>query len=141
MRWSTCARRKSTTTSGIGCGILYHLTNPVEVLELLGQRCDAIFLWTVFHDAEFVAQNPVPGAKFSEVLDREHAGFNHKVHRFNYGPSLAWKGFCGGGDAFSDWMERPEILAALECFGFSEFRWEQQPNVPGSALTLVARKR
>ena len=126
---------------GIACGILYHLTNPVELLELLGQRCDVIFLWTVFHDAEFVAENSVPGAKFSEVLDREHAGFKHKVHRFNDGPSLAWKGFCGGGDVFSYWMERPEILAALERFGFSEIRWEQQPNVHGSALTLVARKR
>lgn len=126
---------------GIACGILYHLTNPVELLELLARRCDAIFLWTVFHDAEFVAKNPVPGAKFSEVLDREHAGFKHKVHRFNYGPSLDWKGFCGGGDVFSYWMERPEILAALARFGFSEIRSEQQPNVHGSALMLAARKR
>lgn len=126
---------------GFACGILYHLTNPVELLELLARRCDAIFLWTVFHDAEFVAQNPVPGAKFSEVLEREHAGFKHKVHRFNYGPSLDWKGFCGGGDVFSYWMERPEILAALERFGFNEIRSEQQPNVHGSALMLVARKR
>src|SRR3954467_8350863 len=27
---------------GVACGILYHLTNPVELLELLARRCQAI---------------------------------------------------------------------------------------------------
>jgi len=126
---------------GVACGILYHLTNPVELLELLARRCDAIFLWTVFYDPEFVAKNPVPGAKFTDALAMEHAGFKHTVHRFNYGPSLDWKGFCGGGDVFSYWMEKAGILAALERFGFGDFRTEQHPNVHGSALMLVARKR
>src|SRR3954462_3650166 len=35
---------------GIACGILYHLTNPVELLDLMAQRCDSLFLWTVFYD-------------------------------------------------------------------------------------------
>jgi hypothetical protein len=126
---------------GIACGILYHLTNPVELIELLAQHCDAIFLWTVFYDPEFVANNPVPGAKFSEAMPMEHAGFKHTVHRFNYGPSLDWKGFCGGGDVFSYWMEKNQILAALERFGFTDIRTEEHPNVHGSALMLVARKR
>ena len=101
----------------IACGILYHLTNPVELLELLGRRSRAIFLWTVFYDPEFVAKNPVPGAKFSEALPMTHAGFAHTVHRFNYGPSLDWKGFCGGGEVYSYWMEKSEIVGALEKFG------------------------
>jgi hypothetical protein len=125
---------------GIACGILYHLTNPVELLELLARRCDALFLWTVFYDPEFVAKNPVPGAKFSEALKLEHAGFKHTVHRFNYGPSLDWRGFCGGGDVYSYWMEKDEIVAALRQFGFNAFRTEQHPNIHGSALLLVARK-
>lgn len=124
----------------VACGILYHLTNPVALLELLAQRCDALFLWTVFYDPEFVAKNPVPGAKFSEALEQEHAGFKHTVHRFNYGPSLDWKGFCGGGDVYSYWMEKPAILGALEQFGFRDFRTEQHPNVHGSALVLTAKK-
>jgi hypothetical protein len=70
----------------------------------------------------------------------EHAGFKHTVHRFNYGPSLDWKGFCGGGDIYSYWMKKEEIIAALEHFGFRDFRTEQHPNVHGSALMLAARK-
>ncbi|MBL9213263.1 MAG: class I SAM-dependent methyltransferase [Opitutaceae bacterium] len=125
---------------GIACGILYHLTNPVELLELLGRRSRALFLWTVFYDPEFVAQNPVPGAKFSEALEMETAGFKHTVHRFNYGPSLDWKGFCGGGDVYSYWMEKDQILGALRQFGFTDFRTEVHPNVHGSALLVAARK-
>lgn len=125
---------------GIACGILYHMTNPVELLALLARRCNALFLWTVYYDPEFVAQNPVPGAKFSEALRLEHAGFKHTVHRFNYGPSLEWKGFCGGGDIYSYWMEKDEILGALERFGFRDFRTQQHPNVHGSALMVAARK-
>lgn len=70
----------------------------------------------------------------------ETAGFKHTVHRFNYGPSLDWKGFCGGGEVYSYWMEKSEILEALRHFGFVEFRTEQHPNVHGSALLVAARK-
>jgi hypothetical protein len=124
----------------VACGILYHLVNPVELFELLAARCDALFLWTVFYDPEFVARNPVPGAKFSEAIAMEHDGFRHTVHRFDYGPALDWKGFCGGGDSFSYWMEKPEILAALARYGFTEVRTEHEPNVHGSALMLAARQ-
>ena len=102
------------------------------------QRCDALFLWTVYFDPEFVARNPVPGAKFSDAVPMEHAGFKHTVHRFNYGPALDWKGFCGGGDVYSYWMEKSDILAALERFGFSRMRVEHEPNVHGSALMVAA---
>ena len=125
---------------GIACGILYHLTNPVELLQLLAAHCDALFLWTVFYDPEFVAKNPVPGAKFSDAVRLETAGFAHTVHRFNYGPSLDWKGFCGGGDVFSYWMEKDEILGALRLFGYTDFRTEVHPNVHGSALMVAALK-
>jgi hypothetical protein len=139
-----CLAHLRTTTRhydiGVACGILYHLTNPVELIELLARRCDAIFLWTVYYDPGFVAANPVPGAKFTDSLAMEHAGFRHTVHRFNYGPALDWKGFCGGGDVFSYWMEKSDILAALDRFGFHQIRTEVHPNVHGSALMVAARK-
>jgi hypothetical protein len=131
---------EKTYDIGIACGILYHLTNPVELLELLSRRCRAIFLWTVFYDPEFVAKNTASGSKFAEVVPMNHAGFAHTVHRTNYGAALDWKGFCGGGNTYSYWMEKPEIIAALERFGFTDFRTQEHPNIHGSALMLVARK-
>lgn len=125
---------------GVACGVLYHMTNPVELLEFLARRCDALFLWTVFYDPDFVAKHPGPGAKFSEALSMEHAGFKHTVHRYNYGSSLDSKAFTGGGDIYSYWMEKPAILAALRRFGFTDVQTEEQPNVHGTALMLTARK-
>ena len=125
---------------GVVCGLLYHMTNPVELLELLARRCDALFLWTVFYDPDFVAKNPGPGAMFSEARSMEHAGFKHTVHRWNYGPFLDSEGFSGGGEIYSHWMEKPEILAALQRFGFTDLETEEQPNVYGTALMLTARK-
>ena len=125
---------------GVACGVLYHQTNPVELIELLTKRCGAIFLWTVFYDPEFIAKLPEPDKRFSPAVPMEHAGFKHSVHRFNYGASLDWKGFCGGGEVYSYWMEKPEILGAFERFGFGDFRMAVQPNVHGSALLLTARK-
>jgi SAM-dependent methyltransferase len=143
-RFGDCLEYLRTTDDAhdiaVACGVLYHLTNPVELLELLARRSRALFLWTVFYDPEFIAKNPVPGAKFTEALPMEHAGFKHTVHRFNYGPSLDWKGFCGGGEIYSYWMEKSEILGALRQFGFTDFRTEEHPNIHGSALMVAARK-
>ena len=139
---------------GVACGILYHMTNPVELLELLARRCDALFLWTVFYDPDFVAKHPGPAAKFSEAVSMEHAGFKYTVHRYNYGTSSLdskarqflskWAAtgvaFTGGGDTYSYWMEEPAILAALRRFGFTDVETEEQPNVHGAALMLTARK-
>lgn len=125
---------------GVAAGILYHLTNPVELLELLARRCDAIFLWTVFYDPEFIKSHPEAKARFTDEIPQEHAGYKHTVHRFNYGASLDWKGFCGGGAIYSYWMEKPEIVGALERFGFTDVRTLDQPNVHGSALLLTARR-
>ena len=126
---------------GVACGILYHMTNPVELLELLARRCDALFLWTVFYDPDFVAKHPGPAAKFSEAVSMEHAGFKYTVHRYNYGTSSLdskarqflskWAAtgvaFTGGGDTYSYWMEEPAILAALRRFGFTDVETEEQP--------------
>jgi hypothetical protein len=125
---------------GVACGVLYHMTNPVELLELLARRCDALFLWTVFYDPDFVAKSPGPGAMFSDALSMEHAGFEHTVHRYNYGPFLDSESFSGGGDTYSYWMEKPEILTALRHFGFTDLRTVEEPNVYGPALMLTARK-
>jgi hypothetical protein len=125
---------------GVAYGILYHQTSPVELLEMLSRRCDALVLWTVYYDPDFVAEHPGPAAMFSETAELEHAGFEHTVHRWNYGPQLDSDAFSGGGASYSHWMERPEILAALRHFGFTDLRTEDQENPFGAALLLVARK-
>jgi 2-polyprenyl-3-methyl-5-hydroxy-6-metoxy-1,4-benzoquinol methylase len=43
---------------GIASGILYHMADPVELIELLCLRCRAVYVWTVHWDQEFSRSNP-----------------------------------------------------------------------------------
>src|SRR5690606_7918227 len=101
------------------CGVLYHLTEPVRLLEQLTARCRHLYLWTVFYDPAFCAEHPDYAAKFSAHTTAEHAGFAHHLHRWDYGASLDWQGFCGGPAPHRQWRERDEILGALAHFGFT----------------------
>ena len=125
---------------GVAYGVLYHQTTPVELLEMLSRRCDALVLWTVYYDPDFVAEHPGPAAMFSETVELEHAGFEHTVHRWNYGPQLDSDAFSGGGESYSHWMEKPEILAALRHFGLTDIRTEEESNAFGPALLLAGRR-
>ncbi|MCF3651847.1 hypothetical protein [Synoicihabitans lomoniglobus] len=125
---------------GIACGILYHMTNPVRLIELLTQRCRSVYIWTVFYDPDFYRQNPDKAEKFSATATTNHAGYTHTLHRHEYGEALEWKGFCGGPRPHCQWMERDQILGALAHFGFTKQTVRDEPNPHGSALSVVASR-
>lgn len=125
---------------GIACGILYHMTNPVQLIELLTRRCRSLYIWTVFYDPAFYAANPAKAEKFTAKTPATHAGFAHTLHRHDYGEALAWAGFCGGPRPHCQWMERDQILAALAHFGYSQQTVRDEPNPHGSALSVVASR-
>lgn len=103
---------------GIACGVLYHMKNPVELIELLSARVRKLFVWTHFYDRDLVEADPRVASNFAGSWDAEHAGFAHSLHAHGYGEALDWKGFCGGGAESSNWMKKSEMLRAFEHFGF-----------------------
>jgi hypothetical protein len=123
---------------GVACGILYHLVNPVELLELLCRHCRAVFVWTVCFDAEFNRRTPDRAAAGGPAHQAVHGGFQHTLHRHDYGPTPAQVGFWGGSAGYAHWMERDEIIGALRHFGFTrqEVRDESNPN--GTAVWIAA---
>jgi Protein of unknown function (DUF1698) len=125
---------------GFASGFLYHMTNPVEALELLCRRTKALFLWTVYWDGAFNKANPDRLAGSAGVQQSEHSGFRHTLHRHNYGEGLDYGSFWGGPESFSNWMEKDQILGALSHFGFSRQIVELESNPNGSALRLVATR-
>jgi hypothetical protein len=125
---------------GIASGILYHMANPVELLELLARRCRAVFVWTVFYDPAFYAKYPAKHATFSPPETATHAGYTHRVHRHHYGEALDWNGFCGGSQPFCHWLEQTDILGALAHFGLRRQICVTTENVHATALQLVAMR-
>jgi|CZKI01.1.fsa_nt_gi hypothetical protein len=125
---------------GFASGILYHLVNPVEFLELLCRRTRAVFLWTVYWEAAYISSQPAGAAGTTGADVRVQSGFRHALHRHEYGSGFDYSQFWGGPNAYSNWMEKDEILGALSHFGFSRQIVDLEANPNGPALRLVATR-
>ena len=125
----------------VASGVLYHMTEPVELLHLAATRTDNLFLWTHFHDRERIDRDPDVARFFVSSRESEHAGFSHELHRFQY-VDKKWGGFCGGTAVHSHWMTKAGILEALGHFGLDRIETaHEDPNHPhGPCFSLLARR-
>lgn len=125
----------------IACGVLYHMKNPVQLIELLSKRAEKLFVWTHYYDEELVSADRRVKENFAGCWNASHGGFEHRLHAHGYGAALDWKGFCGGGSESSNWMEKPQMLAAFEHFGFRLLSEAIEPEHPhGPAVWLAFDK-
>ena len=128
----------------LASGVLYHLQDPVGVLDLLSRVTNRLLLWTHYFDAELIGARPHLAVKFPSSVRREHDGFRYTLHRQEYQGSLDWRGFCGGSAATSAWMPRADVLGALDHVGFEvlQVAFEEEDHLGhGPCLSLVARRR
>ncbi len=132
--------RESTETFdiGIACGVLYHLTNPVEVIEGLSRRCRAVFIWTQYFEPGFFEKHGHDQSPFSPPVSLSHSGFKHTLHPRNYAAAHHWKGFCGGGAHAGSWLPRADLLGALAHFKFRIIEAIEDPNKHGPAIMVAA---
>ncbi|MGE5655407.1 MAG: class I SAM-dependent methyltransferase [Actinomycetota bacterium] len=127
----------------IASGVLYHMVDPAELISLIAQVSNGIYLWTHYYDSEMFRLNPSLIQKFSGVKPADIGGFQHTLYRQEYKTALNYSGFCGGSNPFSHWMSRADILSCLRYFGFSDIKINfEDPNNPnGYCFALVATKR
>jgi hypothetical protein len=125
----------------IASGVLYHMTNPVELLDLIAKTTDRLFLWTHYYDVEIMAGLPESEQRFTDAQPCEHAGFRHTLHRREYLSDIRDSRFFGGTSPHSQWMERADILGALRHSGFRDLRIgfeERQNQGLGPSLAIAA---
>lgn len=126
----------------VASGILYHMTNPVELIAQIAAHTDRLFLWTSYYDASIIASNPKFAARFGTSRSETHAGFTHTVHPFHYRSTRFRLGFSGGVASYSHWLTRDTILRALRHFGLDriETAFEEPGHSNGPAFALVASR-
>jgi hypothetical protein len=127
----------------VASGVLYHMLNPCELIELIAARSNNVMIWSHYYDAAALAANEnVSNDKFSQVTEESHGGYAHQLYQYNYRDALDWDGFCGGAAPFSRWMTKEGILGCLRHFGFidihTNFDTPQHQN--GPCICLVATK-
>lgn len=128
----------------LASGVLYHLADPVPVLALMRKASDRLVLWTHYYNPELVSGRPDLAVKFprSEIVER--AGFRHTLYRQEYQGALAVPGFAGGTAETSSWMNREDIVGALEHVGYEITaigHEEPDHKGQGSCFCIAARAR
>jgi SAM-dependent methyltransferase len=124
----------------VASGVLYHMTDPVGLLQRISRVAPRVYLWTHYYDAECFRGSVRTAHRVVPPEDRVTAGLAYRVYRHEYGRALDSSGFCGGSAPQAYWMERDAILAALRHFGYDrvETAWEQRDHLNGPAFSVAA---
>ena len=121
-------------------GVLYHMTDPLRLLDLVTRRSDRLLIWTHHYDPDVIAARD-DRDQFTSPAPLGATRYRGS-RRLYPEAALTWKGFSGGADSAAVWMERASLLAYFEDHGFATeiaFDHPQHPN--GPALALCAQRR
>ena len=126
----------------LASGVLYHSTEPVELLNSICQCSDCIILWTHYYDHQIIQEQKNLANRFEACQVKKHHGITLNLHPFRYTEEIEKHAFCGGLNKGSVWLERPGIESILRTNNFeitsTGFDHPNHPN--GPAIALVASK-
>lgn len=124
----------------VACGVLYHMRDPVTLLELLAGKADALYLWTHVVGHEELDWASVGYKPYYSVEQR--LGLTIRLFARSYCNAPADPAFCGGVYEHPRWMLKDDILQVLAALGFDEINVaHEEPRHPnGSAMSVFARK-
>jgi uncharacterized protein DUF1698 len=126
----------------LASGVLYHMTEPIELLEDLARVTDSLGLWTHYFDLDVIAAKPHLQQKFDAAPQlRQFKGRTIAVHPQHYQAALSWKGFCGGSAPASCWMAKEDIVAVLTELGFVVEIGHEVADHPNGPCVLLFAKR
>jgi len=118
----------------IASGILYHQTQPAELIAQIAQHCRCLYLWTHYYDPE----HPALKSKHAEPDRCSTRGFDYTGYR------IAYETFphIGGAEPYARWMSREDLFRCLEHFGLhvEAVNFDEPDHPNGPALALIATK-
>jgi hypothetical protein len=125
----------------VASGVLYHMSDPLALIESMTKAADSICIWTHYYDRERI-----------KVLGYE-SRFSAPAHiRFRSSmligseqtypqQALAYGGFCGGAERKTLWLELDSIRLAFAELGFSiQIGKDEADHPSGPAVWIVATK-
>lgn len=125
----------------LASGVLYHMTEPIKLLQDMAKVSRSIYIWTHYYDADVILKRDDLKKKFESEPRVQHFGGREVIsYKQSYLDALQWKGFCGGSAATSYWVTKESILGVLSDLGFQVTigRDFQHPN--GPAMMLFASR-
>ncbi len=112
----------------VASGVLYHMIEPLYLLDLLSQHTDALYIWTMFKVTNDLATRVIP-----------FHGVDVRLYLVPYGEKT--NAFCGGPNDHSFWIDRGDLIAALGALGYTELKIEHSAESEfGLSASFFARR-
>ena len=127
----------------IASGILYHMPDPIKLLELIARHTQSFYLWTHYFMDEAMPPGDLRRTAFSgDVLVRESHGVKVRLYQRSYHGSWRSKSFCGGTHDLHHWIERDDLLALIRALGYEDIRiaHDEPGHQNGPAFSIFARR-
>lgn len=111
-------------------GVLYHMTNPAHLIELMCKTAPRVFLWTHYYDEQY--------CDGYEQIDVDLNGCAIPHFQKSYGDRTHGK-FWGGLADSASWLRREDIIRLFDQSGHGHFKVvEEQVDHPhGPCLSAV----
>ena len=124
----------------VAAGVLYHMKDPLRTLELIAAHTRRAYIWTHYYDADRLPTDPALAHRFDGIERVPFRGRTVTLYRQSYHESLGERTFCGGGQHYSQWLDRADLFAVLGDLGFSRLTCGyDEPNHPhGPSLAIAA---
>jgi SAM-dependent methyltransferase len=116
------------------CGVLYHMPDPLALIQSIAKITERCFVWTHYFDREHY-----PGPPREAGSDLRYPGV--KLYALEYNDMHSDR-FWGGNRPISVWLERDDILSAFRRAGFDKIDViDEAPSHPnGACFSFVAQR-
>ncbi|MDP4022958.1 DUF1698 domain-containing protein [Methylobacterium sp. NEAU 140] len=123
----------------IACGVLYHMTDPLLLLERIVSKSDRVMIWTHYYDQDAISarEDQIQFTKPTALNGTRYRG----SRRFYPEAALSWRGFSGGSENYAVWLERDSLIQFFIDRGFeTSVDFDNLPNPNGPALAICAKR-